>query len=190
MLSPGRRLLVLTLSQLLLCWYETYLISKISTIGKIGIATTYHQYHWLRVFWLTYTILTGFQLALILTLYIMGNRSTRKMTNLISTIFLVAGGLGLVLTFQDFMHTYSHRLLKERFHLGFYIFWISWMATCAYFLFSNRTKPFPVDPNAPPVAGPQKVVAQSSLNPAHQAPQPVPYTPPAEQSTSRPDPTE
>jgi|GEM_PF-910697 len=178
MLNPGRRLLVLTLSQLLLCWYETYLISKISTIGKIGIATTYHQYHWLRIFWLTYTVLTLFQLAVIAVLYILGKRSTKKITNLVSTILLVAGGLGLVLTFQDFMHTYSHRLLKERFHLGFYIFWISWIGTCAYFLFSNRTKPFPLDPNAPPV------------NQPHPTPQPAPYTLPAEQPPSLPDPSE
>ncbi len=174
MLSPNRRVLVLTLSQFLLCWYDTYLISKISTIGKIGIATTYHQYHWLRVFWLTYTILTVSQLALILTLYIMGKRSTKKMTNLVSTILLVAGGLGLVLTFQDFMHTYSHRLLKERFHLGFYIFWISWIGTCAFFLFSNRTRPFPLDPNAPIVPHPDS--------------QPAPYTNVAEQQPSPPDP--
>src|SRR5579863_1540599 len=175
MLSPGRRLLALILSQLLLCWYETYLISRISTIGKIGIATAYHEYHWLCVFWLTYAILTLFQLALILTLYIIGKRSTKKITNLVSTILLVAGGLGLVLTFQDFMHTYSHRLLKERFHLGFYIFWISWMGTCLYFLFSARTRPFPVDPNAP------------TLNPE---PQPAPYTPAVEQPPSPPHQTE
>src|SRR5579872_1637295 len=100
MLSPGRRLLILTLSQLLLCWYETYLISKISTIGKIGIATSYHQYHWLRVFWLTFAILTFLQLALILTLFIIGKRAAKRITNLVSTILLAAGGLGLVLTFQ------------------------------------------------------------------------------------------
>jgi len=176
MLSPRLRLLTLILSQLLLCWYETWLISKISTIGKIGIATTYHQYHWLRIFWLTYTILTVFQLALVLTLYIIGKRSTKKMTNLVSTILLAAGGLGLILTFQDFMHTYSHRLLKERFHLGFYIFWISWIATCTFFLFSNRTKPFPVDPNAPPAKSP------------YPEPQPVPYTQQAEQPPSPSDP--
>jgi hypothetical protein len=176
MLSPNRRLLVLTLSQMLLCWYETYLISKISTIGKIGIATTYHQYHWLRVFWLTYTVLTVFQLALILTLYMMGKRSTKKMTNLVNTIFLFAGGLGLVLTFQDFMHTYSHRLLKERFHLGFYIFWLCWIGTCAFFLFSNRTRPFPLDPNAP---------VTPSLNPE---PQLAPYRQEVEQQPSPSDP--
>jgi hypothetical protein len=185
MLSPGRRLLFLTLTQFLLCWYETFLISKISTIGKIGIATTYHQYHWLRVFWLTYTILALFQVALIVALYVISKRSAKKMTNFVSTIFLIAGGLGLVLTFQDFMHTYSHRLLKERFHLGFYIFWISWMGTCLYFLFSNRTKHFPLDPNAPPVAQPSPIIA----HPSYPEQQPVPYTSPGEAPPSPTDPT-
>src|ERR1700722_7852299 len=144
MLSPNRRLLVLILSQLLLCWLETYLISRISWIGKVGIATFYQQYALLRSFWKTCLLLSILQMALILTLYLMGKRSTKKTTNLVSTILLVTGLLRLVLFFQDFLHTYGHRLLKERFHLGFYLFWISWMATCLFFLFSNRTKPFPL----------------------------------------------
>jgi hypothetical protein len=167
MLNPNRRLFVLITSQLLLCWLETYLISKISLIGKIGIATVYKEYHWLRIFWKTYLILSILQLAVILTLYIVERRSAKKITNLISTTLFVAGLLGLILTFQDFFHDYAHRLLKERFHLGFYIFWFSWMATCAYWLFSNRTKPFPPDPNAPVTPD--------------QAPPLAPYKPSAEQ---------
>jgi hypothetical protein len=170
MLSPNRRLFFLALLQLLLCWYETYLISKISTIGKIGIATAYHQYHWLRIFWLTFTILTLFQLGLIVALYIIGKRATKKMTNLVSTILLVAGGLGLVLTFQDFIHTYGHRLLKERFHLGFYIFWISWIGSCIFFLFTPAPHP------APQLVPYRPEVAQDSLSPDPNAPNAQPYT--------------
>jgi hypothetical protein len=172
MLTPNRRLFLLIVSQLLLCWLETYLISKISLIGKIGIATVYKEYHWLRIFWKTYLILSIFQIAVILTLYMIEKRSAKKITNMISTTLFVAGLAGLVLTFQDFLHDYAHRLLKERFHLGFYIFWLSWMATCAYWLFSNRTKPFPLDPNAPAVTPPP-----------HQAPQPASYTPRVEQDS-------
>src|ERR1700760_3929296 len=102
MLSPNRRIFVLVASQLLLCWLETYLISKISLIGKIGIATVYKEYHWLRIFWKTYLILSLLQLAVILTLYVIEKRSAKKITNLISTTLFVAGLLGLILTFQDF----------------------------------------------------------------------------------------
>ena len=175
MLSPNRRLHILILSQLLFCWLETYLISRISWIGKVGIATFYQQYALLRSFWKTWLLLSILQMVLILVLYFMGKRSTKKMTNLVSTILLVTGLLGLVLFFQDFLHTYGHRLLKERFHLGFYFFWIGWMATCLFFLFSNRTKPFPTDPNAPVI-------------PQYPAPQPAPYTPAAEQQPSPSDP--
>jgi hypothetical protein len=51
------------------------------------------------------------------------------------------------------------------------------MATCAFFLFSNRTKPFPLDPNAP------------LLNqPPHPEPRPVPYKQEVEQQTLPSDP--
>jgi len=53
---------------------------------------------------------------------------------------LVAGVLGLVITYYDFQHTYSHRLLKERFHLGFYLFWLGWMGTCVFFLVTGNGK--------------------------------------------------
>lgn len=138
MLSPNRRLFTLILAQLLLCWLETYLISRISLFGKIGIATVHKEYALLRSFWKTCLLLSVLQLAVILVLYYVGKRSARRMTNLVSTVLLVAGLLGLVLTFSDFMNTYSHRLLKERFHLGFYIFWLAWIATCCFFLFSAR----------------------------------------------------
>ena len=176
MLTPARRICVLLLCQLLLCWLETYLISKISLIGKVGIATIHHEYALLRSFWKTYLLLSFLQVAVVITLYILGKRSPKKITNLVSTVLLVIGLLGLVLTFLDFLHTYTHRLLKERFHLGFYIFWLSWMSSCLYFLFSGKTllfpskdgPPFPADPEAP------------TLQPSPNQP-PPPYTPVAKE---------
>ena len=157
MLNPARRIYVLLLCQLLLCLLETYLISKISLIGKIGIATVHHEYALLRSFWKTYGLLSLLQVALIITLYMLGKRSSKKITNLVSTILLVVGLLGFLVTFQDFLHTYTHRLLKERFHLGLYIFWLSWMSSCLFFLFCGKTMlfpskdapAFPADPDAP-----------------------------------------
>jgi hypothetical protein len=153
MLTPTRRIYTLLLCQLLLCLLETYLISKISLIGKIGIATVHHEYALLRSFWKTYLLLSLLQVALIITLYILGKRSPKKITNLVSTVLFVVGLLGLLVTFQDFLHTYTHRLLKERFHLGFYIFWLSWMSSCLFFLFSGKTMPFPSKEAAPFPAG-------------------------------------
>ncbi|HEV3325199.1 MAG TPA: hypothetical protein VG052_06320 [Puia sp.] len=169
MLTPARRIYVLLLSQLLLCLLETYLISKISLIGKIGIATVHHEYALLRSFWKTYGLLSLLQVALIITLYILGKRSSKKITNLVSTVLLVVGLLGLLVTFQDFLQTYTHRLLKERFHLGFYIFWLSWMSSCLFFLFSGKTMPLPTsDPTRIPFP-----VGDTALNPVED-PSPFP----------------
>jgi hypothetical protein len=172
MLTPARRIYTLLLCQLLLCWLETWLISKISLIGKIGIATVHHEYALLRSFWKTYLLLSLLQVAVIITLYILGKRSSKKITNLVSTVLLVAGLLGLLVTFQDFLHTYTHRLLKERFHLGFYIFWLSWMSSCLFFLFSGKTMPFP-SKDAPPFP-----VGDAPLAPAKNTP-PFPADPDA-----------
>ena len=68
------------------------------------------------------------------------------------SLLLMLGAVGLFLTFRDFIYTYTHRLLKERFHLGFYLFWIGWIGTCVFFLVVKDKKdpaPFPLDPNTP-----------------------------------------
>lgn len=189
MLTPARRVFTLLICQLLLCWLETYLISKISLIGKVGIATVHHEYALLRSFWKTFALLSVLQVALIITLYLLGKRSSKKITNLVSTVLLVAGLLGLLVTFQDFLHTYTHRLLKERFHLGFYIFWLSWMCSCLFFLFSNKIMPFPAKDAPPFPIGDTPLAPNIALAPATNA-SPFPTDPDAPIPTPQPSPNQ
>jgi len=136
MISPLKTRIALLISgQALLCWLDVYLISKISWIGKIGIATVHKEYRLLRSDWKTFLLLFSLQIVLIAS--------------------LTLGAVGLFFTFQDFIYTYTHRLLKERFHLGFYLFWIGWIGTCIFFLATKDEKdpaPFPLDPNTPAAA--------------------------------------
>jgi glucan phosphoethanolaminetransferase (alkaline phosphatase superfamily) len=150
----GSLLPLLLLTQGLFCVLEAYLISKISLIGKIGIATVHKEYKLLRSGWKTFLLLFGIQASIILILYIIQKKNTKKITTLVISILLLLGILGLFVTFQDFLHTYTHRLLKERFHLGFYFFWLAWIGTCLYFLVTTHketknTGLFPLDPNSP-----------------------------------------
>jgi len=75
------------------------------------------------------------------------------MAVIITSILLVLGAIGLFVTFRDFLYTYTHRLLKERFHTGFYVFWVGWVATCLFFIVrltgKSRNNTFPLDPNTP-----------------------------------------
>ncbi len=139
----------LILGQAALCWLATYLVSKISTIGKIGIALFYKEYRLLRSGWKTFLLFFGIQLLIILLLYLTQKRSSAKKTILTAAVFIALALIGLATTFNDFHHTYSHRLLKERFHLGFYLFWIGWITSCVFFIIKSRNKP-PVVPDSSP----------------------------------------
>jgi len=138
--------------QALLCLVETYLVSKISFIGKVGIATVHREYSLLRSGWKTFLLLFSIQVVIIITLSIIEKRSPKKIAAIITAALLLLGIIGLYITFQDFLHTYTHRLLKERFHTAFYLFWLSWIGTCLYFIVllnKRKRETFPLDPNTP-----------------------------------------
>ena len=155
MLLPKPRIPLLILCQALLSYLEAYLISKISLIGRVGIATVHKEYSFLRSGWKTFLLLFGIQLALILLLHFLQKKYPKKITTLLTSGLLLLALLGLLITFQDFLHTYTHRLLKERFHLGFYFFWLAWIGTCVFFLLTKESEspkdaaPFPLDPGIP-----------------------------------------
>jgi hypothetical protein len=65
----------------------------------------------------------------------------RKHADLLHIAALVIAIIGLYFTYSDFRNDFSHRLLGERFHLGFYLFWIGWMLISLYYLFQRRTAP-------------------------------------------------
>ncbi len=152
---PKPRIPLLILCQALLSWLEAYLISKISLIGRVGIATVHKEYRLLRSGWKTFLLLFSIQLALILFLHFIQKKYPKKITTTLTSGLLLLAVLGLVVTFQDFLHTYTHRLLKERFHLGFYLFWLAWIGSCVFFLLTKDgkkpkdTSPFPLDPGIP-----------------------------------------
>ena len=157
--SPGARkrfseipLLILALA--LLSLLSTYLISKISWIGKVGIATVHKEYRFLRSGWRTFALLFGIQLIVLILLNITEKKYPKRIFNIVASILLIIALLGLAVTFQDFLHTYTHRILKERFHLGFYLFWFGWIGTCIFFFVgsakrSRSHESFPLDPNTP-----------------------------------------
>jgi hypothetical protein len=150
--SLKTRIALLICGQALLCWLDVYLISKISWIGKLGIATVHKEYRLLRSDWKTFLLLFSLQIVLIASLTVVRTKCPRRIATLVTSMLLTLGAVGLFLTFRDFIYTYTHRLLKERFHLGFYLFWIGWIGTCIFYLaIKDKKDPalFPLDPNTP-----------------------------------------
>lgn len=135
-----RRTPILITVQGLLCLLQVYLVSKISLIGKVGIALFYKEYRIFRSGWKTFLLFFGLQLLVIVLLQIMEKRGPAKRTIFTATVIGIIAIVGLLFTFIDFQYTYSHRLLKERFHLGFYLFWLCMMGTCVVYIISNWQK--------------------------------------------------
>jgi Na+/melibiose symporter-like transporter len=129
-----KQVLPLITAQALLCFLSAYLISKISLIGKIGIAVFYKEYKWLRSGWKTFLVFFTVQLIVIGVLYFLHRKRSKKATVYTAAGIMAVALTGLWFTYNDFLHTYSHRLLKERFHMGFYLFWLGMIGTCVFFL--------------------------------------------------------
>ncbi|MET0635343.1 MAG: hypothetical protein ABWZ25_04910 [Chitinophagaceae bacterium] len=136
-----KKIAILVFCQLLFTWIQVYLISKISLIGKIGISLAYKEYKFLRSFWKTWFLLVGVQLLVIAILTYTYRTQTRKKHSITCGVIFLLAVLGLIYTYNDFVHTYSHRLLKERFHLGFYLFWIGMMASSVFFVILPKNNP-------------------------------------------------
>lgn len=135
-----KKISILVLCHALFTFLQVTLIGKISLIGKIGIALKYKEYRFLRSFPKTYFLLFGVQLLVLGILLYTHQKATRKNHLISCAVILVLALAGLFYTYNDFAHTYSHRLLKEPFHLGFYLFWIAMMASCVFFFVLPRKK--------------------------------------------------
>ena len=153
-----KRIAILVVCHLLFTSLQVYLISKISLIGRIGIAIAYKQYAFLRSPSKTYALLIGIQLLVIGLLWYFHKKFPRPKFVLAVAILVFVAVLGLYFTYNDFAHTYTHRLLKERFHLGFYLFWIAWIGSCVVFLTLPRNRSFdlkqivPGQPDSPTIS--------------------------------------
>lgn len=126
-----KRITFLLLLQLLFSIISGFLIAQMSFIGKIGIKFFYQEYGVFRSWWKTALLLFGIQLILILLQHFLKK-------NWLSWALMAVAILGLVFTFNDFNNTFSYRLLKEKFHVGFYLFWLSWTLHTVYFLLYNK----------------------------------------------------
>ena len=114
------------------------LISKMSFIGKIGITFLYDEYTILKSWWQTALMFFTLQMMLFGIMYYFHYKQTSIiMRKLLPFILFFVGVIGFYLTYIDFTET-SHRLMSTSFHMGFYLFWVTWFVNCIYFLILTK----------------------------------------------------
>lgn len=113
------------------------LSSKMSFIGKIGIQVMYRDYLIFKSWWKTALICFAIQLSLILILSGLKAYSGLRTVRVIAFSFLIAGIIGAYFTYIDFTTT-SHKMMRAKFHIAGYLFWLAWFINCIYFIISNK----------------------------------------------------
>ena len=98
------------------------LITQMSLLGRIGIHTMYRQFLVFRSWWKTALLFFAAQCLLLALLY--GVRKAMRLSSAkkVAWILLLIGILGAGTTYWDFSHT-MHKVMKAKFHFGFYLFW-------------------------------------------------------------------
>ena len=134
-----KRIPYIALLQAVLAIISGFLISKMSWIGRVGVTWFMPQYSIFKSWWKTAIVLFLVQMLVLGIQWLVKRKAVRKTANLTALIFLLIGIIGLYFTYNDFQSTFTHKLMKEKFHLGFYIFWLGWIGTCLYFLVSKQT---------------------------------------------------
>ena len=118
-----------------------YLLSKATLIGRTGIALFYKEYRFFKYWWKGALAVLTVWLLLFLLHHFLQKRLARRQAALLHMGGLAIAAIGLYITYRDFRIDFSYRLLGERFHLGFYLFWIGWMMVALFYLFQRKPEP-------------------------------------------------
>ena len=117
-----------------------YFLSKIPLVGRLAMHfEEYAMYRPLKVWWKGALFVFVVLLVLLLVQHIMDKwLKHAKLAHLLCLALAVGG---LIYTYNDFRDDYSHRWMRERFHIGGYLLWIGWVAICLFFLFTSKPEP-------------------------------------------------
>src|SRR4051812_5760752 len=94
------------------------LMSRMSFIGRVGINLFHKDYRFLKVWYRGGGLVFGVLLLFFLLQWLATRYLARRSAAMIHVIALALALGGLWLTYDDFRGDFTHRLLRERFHLG------------------------------------------------------------------------
>jgi len=122
--------------QALLSLISGILVAQMSWLGRVGIDLLHKDYSIFKSWWQTAIAFFVIQIILDIIQFIIKKRSAKS--GLFIGIILILGLLGLYATFHDFTTNFSHKILKEKSHTGFYLFWLTWIGSSIYFMFAPK----------------------------------------------------
>lgn len=135
-----KRISLLIIFEIIISAIAGYLMSLMSFIGRMGINLVRTEYKVFKTWWKTALIIFCIQIVLIFIQWIVKRGCTLSASRIVFFFLLLIGVLGLAYTYYDFSSVFEHRLMKDKFHLGGYLFWIGWISSNLYFLVTPYTR--------------------------------------------------
>lgn len=132
-----KKLLPLWSLQILLAIAAGTLIAQMSFLAKSAIAIFQHHYRYyafLKIWWQTATLFMLVWLLLLALQYAWYRRLSASRSRLRQLICIALAAIGLYASYANFRADIAHRLAGERLHLGFYLFWLGWIAQSVYLM--------------------------------------------------------
>lgn len=119
-----------------------WLMSRMSWIGRVGVNLMHKEYKFLKIWYEG----GGVVFIVLLLFFVMQYLAQRKLPHIVAQgvhgLCLTVATIGLWATYSNFRTDLSHNLLRERFHLGAYLFWIGWISICMFmFTTPKRMRP-------------------------------------------------
>lgn len=113
------------------------LISQMSFVGRMGITFFYKNYGILKIWWQTALLIFLIHVIFIGVFYIFKRILPRKFSLFLFILLAILGFIGLYFTYENF-RTGTYKLMRNNFHVGFYLFWLGWELNCFYFMIVRR----------------------------------------------------
>lgn len=136
----AKRISILVLCLAALAALSGYLMSKASFIGRIGMTFIYKEYEFLKTWWKGALFVFIVWMVLLIIQIIVDKKLSKQTATIIHVVFILLALTGLYFTYSDFQHTTSHRWLKERFHIGGYLFWLGWIIIAVFCMVQKQNK--------------------------------------------------
>jgi hypothetical protein len=133
-----KKQLTLVLFLLILACISGYLMSQPSLVGRVGMDLFYKQYQFLKTWWQGALLVFVVWIVLMLLQGFVQKKLSASRARIFHIGMIMLSLVGFYFTWSDFHNSTTHRWLKNRFHIGAYLFWVGWILVSLHFLLQKK----------------------------------------------------
>jgi hypothetical protein len=114
------------------------MMSQPSLVGRVGMDLFYKQYRFLKTWWQGALLVFAVWILVLFVQGLVQKKLSAPKARIFHIVMIMFALAGFYFTWSDFHHTTTHRWLKDRFHIGAYLFWLGWILVSIHYLLQNK----------------------------------------------------